>query len=211
MAAIILSSAYLPPIEYFVSMLRSESVMIENRESYTRQTYRNRCIIAGPNGRQVLTVPVIQSSRGRGGIERIRADDSKRWQSIHWRSLEAAYNKSPYFHYYREEFMPYYLSKQPWLFVLNHELLLLCMKLAGINVTIGFTDHFQRKYADADDRRAAIHQKGRGKGMDYPRYPQVFESKLGFLPNLSIVDLLFNRGPDAKDYLESVRADGDLY
>jgi hypothetical protein len=176
-------------------------MLIEALESYTKQTYRNRCIIAGPNGRQVLTIPIIHAATGKMKIRDVQIDNSGRWQAIHHRSIEAAYNRSPFYDYYKHEFEPFFIAKHKYLFDLNNGLIELCLKLAGIKTEVHFTEHFKMQYEDADDLRTMISPKNHETIMPLPRYPQVFEQNLGFLADLSMIDLLFNRGPDALNYL----------
>jgi hypothetical protein len=204
MESILFSTAYLPPVEYFVRLIKAKHICIEKQESFTKQTYRNRCVIAGPNGLQTLSIPVIHSNHDSRKICDIKIDYSARWQVNQWRSIEAAYNKSPFFTFYRDEFEPFYFSRTKYLFDLNQELLALCLKLTQIKTEINLTDEFQKEYQNKVDYRFAISPKNHVPALNFPRYPQVFEPISGFAPNLSFIDLLFNRGPDASSYLESV-------
>jgi hypothetical protein len=205
MGTVVLSTAYLPPVEYFVCLKRAEQVFIEGKETYTKQTYRNRCIIAGPNGTQALTIPIMHMKVSNMQIRDVQVDYSMRWQMNHWRSIEAAYNKSPFFSFYRDEFEPFYFLRHKFLFDLNSDLLALCMKLVSLSTPIGFTESFKKKYTNEDDLRTVITPKNPAPRMEFPRYPQVFEPLLGYTANLSIIDLLFNRGPDSVSYLDLVK------
>jgi hypothetical protein len=205
MGIVVLSTSYLPPVEYFARLKRAGKVLVESNESYAKQTYRNRCNIAGPNGLQVLTIPILHCKGDRMPIKDIRVDYSTRWQANHWRSIETAYNKSPFFSFYRDAFEPFYFSRYKFLFDLNNDMLSLCMKFSSVRTPISYTESFQKKFTDEQDLRTAINPKNHELYMDFPRYPQVFEPVLGFLPNLSIIDLLFNRGTDSEYYLDSIK------
>jgi|WetSurMetagenome_2_1015567.scaffolds.fasta_scaffold338245_1 hypothetical protein len=204
MNKVIFSTAYLPPIEYFAYLVNEDEIFIENNENYTRQTWRNRCLIVGPNKIQTLTIPVIQKHGSEMPISKVRIDNRSRWQVVHWRSIEAAYSKSPFFMYYYDAFKSYYFNPQEYLFVLNIDLIKLCIKLCGLKTKINVTGKFVKEYPQAKDLRYTLSPKNKKQAFVFPRYPQVFEPVLGFKPNLSIIDLLFNRGPDSVDYLKSI-------
>lgn len=201
---LVLSTACLPPVEYFARIQRAGRVLVEAHENYSRQTYRNRCVIAGPNGLQSLIVPVLHGKGEKVNIRDVRIDYSSRWQQVHLRSVEAAYNKSPFFAYYRDSFEPIWFARHRYLFDLNMEWLERCLELLGITTVISLTTSFQKEYPECCDMRWKISPKNRERRMTFPRYIQVFETVHGFAPGLSIIDLLFNRGPQAFDYLQQV-------
>lgn len=180
----IFSTAYLPPISYIRDCLRSETVIVEIHETYRKQTTRNHCLIAGPNGKQQLTIPVIKVNGNHTKTKDIRIADSGSWQRSHWRSIETAYNKSPFFLYYRDYFEPIYLKESQFLLDFNTKLLEVIFHLLKIEKKILFTDHFENRTIDP-------------KPLDHLKYHQVFEEKSGFLNDLSIIDLIFNLGPEA--------------
>jgi hypothetical protein len=205
MDSAIFSTAYLPSVSYFRELLRYPVTVIENDEHYTRQTARNRCFIYGPNGIQRLSIPVIHPGTGGRNIRDIRIDHSLPWTAIHWRSLEAAYNKSPYFLHYRDELEKIYRQKIPLLLDLNTELLHCCLKLMKADRDIRFSDTFSpRQGARCLDLRENSPGRESLSPMTLPRYPQVFEPAHGFIPGLSIADLLFNRGTDSYGYLKQL-------
>lgn len=196
---------YLPPLEYFACLLKHEEISVETAEHYHRQTYRNRCCIYGPNGRQTLVIPVIHPSREQRNLKEIRIDQTSRWQQIHWRSLTAAYNKSPFFEYFAQEFEPFYHRPRHWLLESDLELMDICLRLLKYKGTLNLTEEYHKDYPEGTDYRAKLLSKKTEHPEDFPRYPQVFEPVHGFIPNLSIVDLLFNRGNDAQAYLKTLR------
>ena len=199
------ASSYLPPIQFFIEIATTNSVCIEAHENYTKQSYRNRCEIYGANGKLPLCIPIHKNRVGRTKIKDAKINYSDRWQKVHWKSLESAYRRSPFFEYYEHEFVAFYNSKKhTFLFDYNLELLNKTLQLIGMNPEISFTEEYIKspKNITADLRN--IDPKDRdSEAENYTRYIQVFEDKKGFSPNLSIVDLLFNEGPNSSTYLKT--------
>jgi hypothetical protein len=184
----IFSTAYLPSVSYMADCLRAEEIVIEIWETYRKQTIRNHCNIYGPNGRQKLSIPVIKVHGNHTLTKDIRLSYDQNWQSNHWRSIETAYNNSPFFLFYRDYFEPFYLKKFDYLLDFNTKLLDVVFTILKVEKKIGFTDHFENRLKD--------HPK-----IIFSPYTQVFSPKSGFLSNLSIIDLIFSLGPDANEYL----------
>jgi len=197
---ILLSTAYLPPIEYFVRILHSDKVYIEQFENYHKQTYRNRCRIASTNGLLSLSIPVIKTDGNHTLINNIAISNAEPWQKIHWRTIESAYNKSPFFLYYEDALKPFYNRKFENLLDFNSSLTENILHLIGIEKPIFFTAEFAAEPKNTIDFRFSIQPKQKIEN-EYKSYIQVFSSKYGFIPNLSIIDLLFNEGPDTVEYL----------
>jgi hypothetical protein len=204
MNSLLLSSAYLPRIHYFGDILNAQKIWIEACETYSRQTARNHCVIYGPNGIQRLSIPVVHPESGEKDIRSIRIDHSRAWQKLHWRSLETAYNRSPFFLYYRDELEQMYLSRETFLFDLNCKLLELCLKWLKLGRDYSLTSEYVANFTEGTDRREPAKGQKQSTPQPYTRYPQVFEPIHGFIPDLSIIDLLFNRGNDALDYLRKI-------
>ena len=208
MSPILLSTAYLPPISWMASAIQSEQINIEIQETYPKQTYRNRCNIATASGVLGLTVPVKKTDGNHTKTANILIDYSTNWQQLHWRSIVTAYNKSPYFLYYRDLLEPVFAKKHQSLIDLNHELISLLLKIIDYNPEkLRYTQEYFHQ-VEMVDFRNMFHPKL--KRTDYnpaemPRYIQVFEEKLGFIPDLSMIDLLFNVGPEAADYLRKIK------
>jgi len=205
MSETLLSTAYLPPIEYFAFILQSGVCKIENHEHYIKQSYRNRCNIITANGLLNLSIPVNKVDGNHTLIKDIRISYLSNWQSNHWRAIESAYNKSPFFLYYRDELEKFYKQSYELLIDYNTELLRFILKKLGISSVINFTDDFLPIDQSENDERYSIHPKLSKGNVIYPHYYQVFEEKNGFIPNVSIVDLLFNEGPESKYYLECLK------
>ena len=192
----LLSTAYLAPIEYYVVLANSERILLEQHEYYQKQSYRNRCRIATANGIIDLSIPV--DSAGKTPIRDIRISDHNNWQTLHWRSIETAYNSSPFFEYYADDFRPFFEKK--WLFLWDFNLALFnkTLELLDIETKIELTEQYKPETCDNFlDLRAAIHPKKEISLLLKPYY-QVFETKFGFMPNMSIIDLLFNMANEAQ-------------
>jgi hypothetical protein len=205
--SVLLTTAYLPPIQYFSKFILNREIWLEQHENYQKQSYRNRCHIYGANGLQSLVIPVTKPDREHCSISEVRTDQEKKWQKNHWKSIESAYRLSPWFEYYADGFSGFYQQKTDLLFEWN---LILIRHIAGIlqlDVSIFLTGSFTRPENDIADFRYGIHPKDKSAKTDVAfrplPYPQVFASKFGFLPNLSVIDLIFNEGPDAKELLKS--------
>lgn len=194
----VLSTAYLPPVSYFKKIAGRESILIEAHEHFVKQTYRNRCRIYGANGVQDLSIPLVNTHQ-KILISQKRISYKQNWQTQHWRSIESAYRNSPYFIYYADELKPFFENKFEYLLEFNTELLKVLLKLLKIKVEIQFTKAFEAE--TAGDYRNSITPKIIPDTTLFNPYHQVFSEKHGFKADLSIVDLLFNKGPDAADHL----------
>lgn len=198
MKTTLLSTAYLPPIEYILKCMQGP-VTLEVCEHYIKQSYRNRALIATANGIQVLSIPVVHIS-SKMPILDVRIDFATPWQRLHWKSIDTAYSGSPYFLYFQDYIRPFYEKKFDFLFDFNLELTQVILKLFGKDFQPQQTKEFIADYTqrkDIDDLRNIIHPKRcREAGYPFPHkpYTQIFEDRLGFVPNLSIVDFLFNEG-----------------
>lgn len=202
----ILTTAYFPPVVWFAAVLAGNEILIESCETYSKQSYRNRCVILGPNSTQSLVVPVIKPSGNKSQSSAILISDGN-WRTNHWRSIVTAYNKSPFFLYYRDQIENELFKPYERLFELNFALINLLVKYTGINTQISFTASFVKDYGNNCDLRNAIHPKKIFfDPVSFPPYTQVFPDKDGFIPNLSIIDLLFNQGPASISFLKPVAA-----
>lgn len=194
----LLSTAYLPPIHYFKKIATSSTVLIEQHEYFVKQTYRNRCTIYGANGVQDLVIP-LENTHEKTPIHQKKIAYKQNWQLNHWRSIESAYRNSPYFIYYADELHPFYTNKYEFLLEYNNELLKTLLRLLKLKGEIQLTDVYEKNVAE--DLRSAFSPKKPIPQNTAKPYSQVFSEKHGFIPNLSIIDLLFNKGPEAYEYL----------
>ena len=199
------STSYLPPISYIAHIRKYTNIYIENFETYSKQTFRNRCEILSANGKLSLSVPVIKSYGNHTLTKDIKICYSQAWQRIHWNAICSAYNKSPFFLYYRDFFEPIYLKKHDFLIDLNEELLSIVFKILRSNVFPIATASYIKLNSDADDFREYFDKKMITENLYFMPYYQVFADKHGFIPNLSIIDLLFNLGNDSVDYLNNIK------
>ncbi len=205
----LLSTAYLPPIQYFTKLIEYEKVFLEKQEHFLKQSFRNRCQIAGSNGMQTLNIPVVKGRDGHTPITDIRIAYQEEWQKQHWKSLVAAYGSSPFFEYYRDALEPFFVKKWDFLFDFNLELITTIMEETGMECSINFTEQFilHPDNDTTDDFRNSIHPKQFKQSDDQDfkiiPYTQVFSDRYEFIPNLSIVDLLMNEGPETLSVLES--------
>ena len=196
---LLLSTAYFPPIGYFSLIRNAGELFIEREENYIKQSYRNRFRILSSNGILTLSVPVIKGILLKTKIKDITIDYSKRWQQNHLRAITSAYSRSPYFQFYSDSFEKIILGNYKFLLDLNDELLFKCLEIMKINKCILHTSSFEAHTGKIYDYRYRLTPK---KPLDIPYKPyiQVFSNQ-NFVTGLSIIDLLFNAGPESAEYL----------
>jgi len=197
---ILVSTAYLPPIEYFSLISGADEVIIEREENYVKQSYRNRCYVLSSHGRQPLSVPVYLGSQHKTPVKDIRIDYSKRWQQVHLRTMIASYNSSPYFEYYFEALEKVISVKNVFLLDLNTELTKIVSEILKINTKISYSTIFVPPGETENDFRYNISPKIESQ-FSIKKYSQVFNNGRDFVSELSILDLIFNMGPEAVNYL----------
>ncbi len=197
----LLSIAYLPPVQYISKFLACGKVYIEIHENFQKQSYRNRCVIYGANGPLTLVIPVNRKRGNKNIIKDTRIDYDKDWQNIHWKSLVSAYQNSSFFEFYKDEFYRLLISREEFLADFNLKLLDHIISLLNLNESYTLTEDYVNS-VELNDYRQSINPKKRLQRADRSfepfRYQQVFSEKFGFIPNLSIVDLIFNEGPDSR-------------
>jgi hypothetical protein len=198
---ILISTAYLPPVGYFSLIRNAEELVIEKEENYHKQTYRNRCIILAAGGKQTLTVPVYLGSQHKTAIKDIRIDYSKRWQQVHLRAINASYRSSPFFEFYFEDLEKVILENHEFLLDLNTGLTELILKIIGTVIPVNYTTSFIPLGTDDFDFRYTVTPKKK-PGIILKPYTQVFNPYSFFVSGLSIIDLIFNQGPDSAQYLQ---------
>lgn len=202
MKTVYLSSAYLAPVEYYTKLATYDKIYVEQHDHYMKQTYRNRCTIAAPDGELPLSIPTVKPDTPKCPMKDIRISDHGNWRHLHWNAIESAYNSTPFFEYYKEDFRPFYEKKYEFLIDFNEELCRMICELIGLHPNMERTEAYKTDFtSDETDFRERIHPK-KDFHIEDPEfvakpYYQVFEQKLGFIPNLSIIDLLFNMGPES--------------
>jgi hypothetical protein len=214
----LLSTTYFGPIQWYQKLYRADTVLIERCESFQKQTYRNRCLIATTQGVQALTVPV--RIEGSSLITNSRISDHGNWRHLHWNALKSAYGESPFFEYYEDDLRPFFQPDWEFLVDFNEAIRQKMCELLDIHPNVHYTESFTSPLdisrtshlvprtsisplSPPLDYRHAIQPKHPAPDADFtPRpYYQVYREKHGFLPNLSILDLLMNMGPESIFYL----------
>ena len=198
MENICLTSAYLAPVEYYSAMAKADIVFLEHCEFYEKQSYRNRCNIAGANGPLALTIPVEKSKGSRMLTRDVRISEHSDWQLQHWRSIESAYNSTPFFEYYKDDLIPFYEKNWTFLWDFNTEIQTKMLELLDLQVDVQLTKEYKVDFDEnVQDVRNTIHPKKETEVGSFKTYYQVFEQRFGFIPNLSSIDLLFNMGNES--------------
>jgi len=251
----ILSTAYLPPVDYFRAMITYGGYTMERFENYQKQSYRNRCHIYSANGAIPLIVPIIRTEKGQqhsgssGGqyglqykqlITEVKIDYSKQWQKQHWRAIHSAYKSTPFFDYYQDDIYLFFSSiKEERLFDLNSKLVSVILNILGLPAELNYTQSYCEEHPidlrnlihpkrsssqyfkpsgsdifSVNNNRKVVTDNSNDRTITYDsndviaigncsakKYHQIFAHKYGFIENLSIIDLIFNEGPDAILYL----------
>lgn len=197
---IVLSSAYNAPIQYYTKFLLGYPVIIEQNDTYIKQTYRNRCIINTSEGTMSLSVPVVYSAKERTKTKDVIISEHDNWQHTHWNAIISAYNSSPFFEYYKDDFEQFYTNKFMSLVEYNDKLLRLTLSLLKMeDASFSYSSEYVED-ADILDYRESINPKKGYKDdalFKPARYYQLFTDRQAFNENMSILDLLFNMGNES--------------
>ncbi|MFM7024183.1 MAG: WbqC family protein [Flavobacteriales bacterium] len=196
----IFPTAFLGPIEYYAQLKKHPNALLEMHEHFPKQTFRSRTEIFGANGKLTISIPLNRNSREHTPISKMLISYDAPWQNLLWRSVTTAYRSSAFFEYYESEFNKLVYAKHELLIDYNngfHQWICSKMKLEA---TLTPTNEYKKTYERLMDFRTGMHPKS-GSTFVHPEYMQVFSNKLGFIPNLSIVDLLFNEGPHSGSIL----------
>lgn len=197
---ILLSSAYFGPIQYFARFVLGKSVGIEQCEHYLKQSYRNRCIIMGANNAMALVVPVKKPKGNKTIVKDVLIDYDTDWQKNHLQSIKSAYKNSAFFEHYYTDYFSLIKKKTKYLVDMNAEILEITLQHLDIKAEIQYTEKYFEDFDHIEDYREIIHPKSdivADPSFKPPDYIQVFSDRHGFMPNLSILDLIFNTGPEA--------------
>lgn len=196
---ILIYPTYFPSISHYIAMLNAESVTFEVEDTFQKQTNRNRMYIYSPNGIQMLNISV-KHDKANGLFKDIKIDDQYNWQKNHFKSLEAAYKNSPFYEYFIDDLQPLFEKKHEFMLDLNFEIFELVNEALGVSIPFEKTTEYFHEVANKTDFRHLVN--GKKDITKIEPYTQVFDDKHGFLNNLSILDLLFNEGRYAVDYLK---------
>ena len=200
---LLIHPTYFPSISHYVAMAQSEKIVFEMEDNFQKQTNRNRTYIYSPNGIQLLNIPVKHSKQRHQKTKDIKIETDFDWQKQHFKSLEAAYRSSPFFEFFEDVIRPIFEKKHAYLMDLNLETLVIVSKCLRMKLEYGTTTEYFHEVdsnVTMDLRRLA---NGKKDHSQFEPYPQVFEEKQGFLNNLSVLDVLFNEGKYALDYLKN--------
>ena len=202
MSVALFSTAYFPPIAYVAELLRHTEVLIEAKETFPKQTYRNRMLIMTAEGIRALTVPTLRTNHSR--TEEVGIDYKERWNVVHLRTLTAAYAASPYWLYYQDDIEQLLMTRHERLLDLNGAALAWVLQKLKVDCPVRLTEDFLVPAGEPWDYRYWFSPKTALPTEAFPPYYQVFDDRLPFAPNLSILDLLMNLGPEAIEYLHKV-------
>ncbi len=203
----VIHPGYFFPIDLFAVYVNAEEILLENHDNYQKQTYRNRQYIYGANGKLLLNIPIDNTERRKGKekYKEVKIENDYSWQRTHWRSLKSAYLSSPFFEFYQDDLQELYEKKFTYLIDFNHACRSVLNACLQIDKSEKFTTEFSTVYQDhIFDARELIKAK-RKSAVDLPVYDQVFQEKHGFISNLSVLDLLFNKGPESLSYLSKLQ------
>ena len=197
---IIIHPTYFPSISHFVAIANAEKVTFEMDDNFQKQTNRNRMFIYSPNGIQLLNIPIKHSKETNQKTKDVKLETAFDWQKQHFKSLEAAYRTSPFFEYFEDELLPIFQKKHTFLMDLNLQTMEIISKCLRLDFVYDETTEYFREITDKTDFRNLAN--GKKDTSNFESYTQVFGDKHGFLNNLSCLDLLFNEGRYALDYLK---------
>ena len=205
--AILLELHYLGSIPYFCKLLHTPEVCIEQQEHYRKGSFRNRCYIGTAQGARALSIPLLSGKHQQAPIREVRIDAQSRWQQTHWRSIQTAYGSSPFYAYYAPELAPLYERPHRWLFDFCWEAQQCLFQLLGVAPALQRSTAYATTLPERwiDFRHQLLPRNYATYSDDQYQivpYPQVFEDRQGFVPNLSLLDLLFCTGPEALVYLQ---------
>ena len=189
-----------PNVAQFLTIVNSDTVCFEVSDNYQKQSYRNRVEIYGANGKLALTVPVNYSQKNRQLYKDVKIANEEQWQPLLLKSLQSAYSMSPFFEYYIDDLMPLFETKFNYILDYNLKSFEVIANCIQLDIKPEFTTDFEKNPVDKTDFRKLVKRNAEVKSLQ--PYTQVFTEKHGFIPNLSILDLLFNEGPNTELYLK---------
>ena len=203
-AKVLLPTAYFPPVSYFIHITHFDIALIEQMETFPKQTFRNRCEIMTSAGRLNLIVPVIKPNGNHTITKDVEICYREPWQGHQWKTLMTAYRSSPYFNYYADIIKQLFETDETSLLQHNFRILKTITSLLSISLSMEYTVDYIKNPEDFPDLRSEFSPKKRQRAISFLEYPQVFGYKKGFIADLSILDLLFNMGPEAGRYVRQV-------
>lgn len=191
---------YFPSISHFVALVQADGILLEVHDHFQKQTNRNRTYIYSPNGIQLLNIPIKHSKDRHQVAQDVKIEWAFDWQKQHFKSLEAAYRTSPFFEFFEDQLMPIFHEKPTFLLDLNLRAMEIVFGCLGMSFVVEKTTEYVHERTDVLDFRHLAN--GKKDTSSFEPYPQVFADKHGFISNLSVLDVLFNEGRFAKEYLK---------
>lgn len=198
---VLLHPVYLPNIEHFTAMLKSDWIEFEAFDNFQKQTYRNRSYIYAANGKLQLNVPVKHSQNNRQLYKDVKIGHETDWKLVHKRSIESAYRTSPFFEFYQDEILPIFSNKETFLCDFNLKCIEILFDCLQLPFHFSQSEEFKVKPLDKMDCRYLADAKRKNE-TQFESYSQVFDQKHGFINNLSVIDLICNLGPNSTDYIK---------
>ncbi|MBJ34948.1 MAG: hypothetical protein CMC90_03515 [Flavobacteriaceae bacterium] len=199
--SLVIHPTYFPNILFFSKILNHERILFEINDNYIKQTLRNRTLIYHANGILNLSVPVKYSSKKKQKFKDIQICNDTNWQKKHFKSIKFAYRSSPFFEFYENRFEKIFTKKEKFLIDINLKSIALLFKLIDRNLEYNFTEKYNEIYTGYANSRRISNLNFSDKSLSFEKYTQVFERKYGFKKNLSMLDLLFNYGPNYYNFL----------
>jgi len=193
---ILIHPNYFPNIHQFTQIIKANNILFEVSDNYQKQTFRNRTYIYGANGKLGLFIPVIHTHNNRELFKDVKISYDSNWMDLHLKSLQSAYRSSPYFEYFEDDFIKLYSEKEKFLADFNIKCIRLISNLLDLDLDYKISNEYVEKTNDIIDLRDLSNAR-KEKKIDTPKYIQVFESKHGYINNLSILDLIFSEGPNS--------------
>ena len=192
---------YLPAISQLKLIIDSKKLIFEINDNFKKQTYRNRTYIYGANGLLLLSIPVIHSQKNRKKFKDVKIAYDYDWLTQHLKSFQISYRSSPFFEYYEDKLVDLYVRREKYLYDFNLRSIDVLFDMLQINLEYDFTKGYSEQYSDILDYRN--NYKKLNSSFKIKEYTQVFESKHGYIENLSALDLIFNEGPNAINFLKT--------
>lgn len=193
---ILIHPNYFPNIHQFRQIIKANNILFEVSDNYQKQTFRNRTYIYGANGKLGLFIPVIHTHKNRELFKDVKISYDSNWMDLHLKSLQSAYRSSPYFEYFEDDFIKLYSEKEKFLADFNIKCIKLISNLLDLDLDFKISNEYVEKTSDIIDLRDLSNAR-KEKKIETPKYIQVFESKHGYLNNLSILDLIFSEGTNS--------------
>lgn len=199
--SLVIHPTYFPNILFFSQILNQDKILFEVNDNYIKQSFRNRTSIYHANGILNLSIPVKYSSKKKQIFKEIEICNETDWQKKHLKSIKFAYRSSPYFEFYENQFEKIFTKKEKFLIDINLKSIELLFELIDRKLKYNFTEKYNQNYTGYVDSREISNFNFSDKSLSFKKYSQVFETKYGFKENLSMLDLLFNYGPNYYNFL----------